>query len=111
MPDTIVPKPFRLFIAISLPKTVKAEIEKGQEELRRALTGDAVRWTKREQFHLALRFLGTVDSTRLSALADALRNASREFSPLQLRAERIGFFPDARFPRVVWIWVHDEKES
>jgi RNA 2',3'-cyclic 3'-phosphodiesterase len=111
MPDTVVPKHFRLFIAISLPEPVKDEIEKAQAELRRALPGEFVRWTKREQFHLTLRFLGNVDSQRVSALAESLRNASQEFSSLHLRAERIGFFPDARFPRVIWTWVHDEKES
>src|SRR5262245_40801171 len=110
MSDAITPKHLRLFIAISLPEPVKDEIEETQAELRRALPGDAVRWTKREQFHLTLKFLGHVEEQRLATLADALRNASRSFASLHLRAERIGFFPDARFPRVIWVWVHDEKE-
>src|SRR5436190_20931882 len=110
MPDTTAPKPLRLFIAISLPPVVRHEIEKVQGELRRALPGEFVRWTKREQLHLTLKFLGNVEAQRVPALVDALRNASRNFSALHLRAERIGFFPDARFPRVIWVWVHDEKE-
>ncbi len=27
---------------------------------------------------------------------------------MPLRAERIGFFPQIHFPRVVWVWVHDD---
>jgi RNA 2',3'-cyclic 3'-phosphodiesterase len=99
----------RLFVAISLPETVKVEIEKAQRQLRDALPGDFVRWTKREQFHLTLNFLGDVAEARVGELIEVLREACRPFSALRLRAERIGFFPDVRFPSVIWAWVHDEK--
>jgi 2'-5' RNA ligase len=100
----------RLFVAISLPDAVKDEIEKAQNEMRRALPGNFVRWTKREQFHLTLKFLGNVAESRVAELIEALREACRPFGALRLRAERIGFFPDMRFPRVAWVWVHDEKD-
>jgi len=100
----------RLFVAISLPENVKDEIEKAQKELRTALPGEFVRWTKREQFHLTLKFLGNVAESRVAELIDAVRVACLGFAALQLRAERIGFFPDMRFPRVAWAWVHDGKD-
>ena len=102
--------PLRLFIAISLPEAVKDEIEKCQNEMRAALPGNFIRWTKREQFHLTLKFLGNVAETRVAELIAALRAACLDFSALQLRAERIGFFPDLRFPRVIWVGVHDSKD-
>jgi len=100
----------RLFIAIPVPDGVKTELEKVQAELRGAISAGGVRWTKREQFHLTLRFLGDVAADRVEALARAVREVCDVFPPLRLRAERIGFFPDLRFPRVVWAWVHDEQE-
>ena len=39
---------FRLFIAVTLPEAVKANIEAAQAELRQALPGHGVRWTRRE---------------------------------------------------------------
>jgi 2'-5' RNA ligase len=30
---------------------------------------------------------------------------------LRLRAEGVGFFPDARYPRVVWVGLRDERED
>ena len=45
---------------------------------------------------------------RVAALVEAVRAACRGFAALQLRAERIGFFPDLRHPRVVWAGVRDE---
>ena len=101
---------FRLFIAVSIPEEVKARMEAAQEELRRALRSHSVRWTRPEQFHLTLKFLGAVAAARAAELEGALRAACREFGPLQLRAERVGFFPDQRYPRVVWLGVQDADD-
>ena len=103
--------PVRLFIALLLPEKVKDEIEKAQMELRSALPENSVRWARREQFHLTLKFLGNVEVQRIEPMTHALRCACENFLPLKLRAERIGFFPDARRPRVVWAGLHDEQEQ
>ncbi len=100
----------RLFIAIRTPDVVRNEIEKAQAELRRAASEARIRWTTRDQFHLTLRFLGGVDAERVEPLTQAVKDACHGFSVLRLRAERIGFFPDARVPRVVWVGVHDLQE-
>ena len=100
----------RLFVAIVLPDEVKDKIEKTQGEMRRALSSGGVRWTRREQFHLTLKFLGNVEISRVAELTESLRNACLDFTALRLRAGRIGFFPDMRRPRVVWAGVRDEKD-
>jgi 2'-5' RNA ligase len=102
---------FRLFIAVTIPEEIKAKIEEAQAELRYLLPERAVRWTRREQFHLTLRFLGDVDAARVEALGEAIRSACRGFGALHLRAERIGFFPDLRYPRVAWVGVQDQAEQ
>jgi RNA 2',3'-cyclic 3'-phosphodiesterase len=110
MEDGASAEAWRLFVAISLPDAVREEIEKVQREMRRELSGNFMRWTKREQFHLTLKFLGNVPEGRVVELSDVLRGACAPFKALRLRAERIGFFPDMRYPRVAWAWVRDEKE-
>jgi len=101
----------RLFVAISVPDAVKDEMEKAQREMHSALPGGFMRWTKREQFHLTLKFLGNVAEARVAELVETLRKTCVQFKAMQLLAERVGFFPDARFPRVVWAGVRDEKEG
>jgi 2'-5' RNA ligase len=105
------PRFHRLFVALSLPNAVKAEIQKAQGELRAALPDGSVRWIRPEHFHLTLRFLGNVAVDRIDALADKLRLTCRDFAPLQLRAERIGFFPQRGFPRVIWTAVSNKKQQ
>jgi len=101
------PELFRLFIALTLPDQVKDAIEKTQVELRRSAPAEGIRWTKREQFHLTLKFLGNVGVERLESLKNSLRSACAPFAPFQLRAEGIGFFPNARRLRIIWAGVKD----
>ena len=98
---------FRLFIAIAIPEGVKARIEGTQAELRRALPDANARWIRPDQFHLTLKFLGDVEAARLDPLGQATRAACRGFTPLRLRAEGVGCFPDLRRPRVLWTGVSD----
>ena len=105
------PSTFRLFVALPIPETVKEEIERVQGELRDMLMEKSLRWTKRDQFHLTLKFLGNVEASRVTDVTDALRGACSGFAALKLRAERIGCFPSLRYPRVVWVWVHDDAEQ
>jgi len=60
--------------------------------------------------HLTLRFLGNVATEHLDELSRRLRVATASFGALHLRCERLGCFPDLRYPRVVWTWVHDTEE-
>ena len=102
---------FRLFVAVAVPEGVKSKMEEAQAELREMLPQRSVRWARREQFHLTLRFLGDVEAARVEALGEAIRTACRGFGALHLRAERVGFFPDLRYPRVAWVGVQDQAEQ
>jgi RNA 2',3'-cyclic 3'-phosphodiesterase len=101
------PERYRLFIAIALPEPVKDAIEKAQGELRARLPATSIRWARREQFHLTMRFLGSVDAQQVDRVNDAVRRACAGSGALQLRAARIGVFPGLRRPRVVWTGVDD----
>ena len=60
--------------------------------------------------HLTLRFLGNIAPASILALNKRLRIALTGFDGLDLICERLGCFPDLRYPRVVWAWVHDANE-
>ncbi len=103
--------PCRLFVAVALPAAVKAELNRVQGEMRAVLPPQSASWTKPENMHLTLRFLGKVDGGRVPALRAALSDGVAGFGELDLVCERLGCFPDLRFPRVVWAWVHDAEEK
>lgn len=97
----------RLFVSLPVPHHVQEAVEHAQERLRRSLPPDLARWTKREQFHLTLRFLGNVQSVGVEDLQASLRNACLSFQPLNLQAVGLGSFPETRFPRILWVGLHD----
>jgi 2'-5' RNA ligase len=111
MSDASQPQFKRLFVALAAPGPVKSAIEKAQNDLRRELPDGSVRWTRPEHFHLTLRFLGNVAADRTEALNDKLRLTCLDFAPIKVRAERIGFFPERGFPRVIWVSVSDRNQE
>ncbi len=100
---------YRVFVAIVMPEQIKDAMAAAQSELRQALPERGVTWTTREQFHLTLKFLGNVEVQCVDALNAQLRAGCRGFSPLRLRAERIGAFPNERVPRVIWAGLTDAE--
>ena len=99
-----------MFVAVPLPEPVKDSIERAQRELRSALPETSVRWTKRDQFHVTLRFLGDVESLQVDDLIRSVRGACGGLGALELRAAGIGMFPNPHRPRVVWAHVDDRQE-
>jgi 2'-5' RNA ligase len=103
-------EPFRLFVAIAVPDAVREEMLRVQREWHPLAPREVVRWTKPEQFHLTLRFLGDVPSGHIAGLQESLCATCAGTPPLHLRAQGVGFFPNARSPRVIWVGIHDRED-
>jgi 2'-5' RNA ligase len=97
----------RLFIAIAVPPDVRQEIRRAQGQLRRNAPPGAIRWTRPEQFHVTLKFLGDVPAAQVAALEEAVAKVCLGFKVLKLSAHSLGFFPSAQQPRVIWAGVDD----
>ena len=95
----------RLFVAIEVPEAIRKEIQRLQSRLQSLASGGPIKWTPQEQLHLTLRFLGAVQRGHLEDLTRCLESACRQFSPLELVAANVGFFPENRSPRVIWLGV------
>jgi 2'-5' RNA ligase len=98
----------RLFIAISIPDPVRNEIIHVQREMQPLAPSGAARWTRPDQFHLTLRFLGDVPVAGLEKLKESVNAVCRSAQPLQMRAEGVGFFPNPHSPQVVWVGIDDQ---
>ncbi|HEY2953613.1 MAG TPA: RNA 2',3'-cyclic phosphodiesterase [Verrucomicrobiae bacterium] len=105
------PDAIRAFVAIKLPDELVKRLAALQQELQSNLPATAVRWTRPEQIHLTLKFLGNVEVNRIADLSAGLRQAGQAVPSLRLRAEGLGFFPPRQLPRVVWVGVHDGAGS
>lgn len=96
----------RLFIAIPLPETVRAELRRQQDGLKSRR--EAIHWAPDEQLHLTLRFVGETEKHRLEPVVDLLERLAERHRPLDLRLGSPGFFGSERSPRVLWTGLEGE---
>jgi 2'-5' RNA ligase len=98
-----------MFVAIGLPDEVKATLREVQQELKTVVPTASTAWTRPEAMHLTLRFLGDVEASRVADLERSLGASLAGFGAIDVVCERLGAFPDLRFPRVVWAGASDAE--
>ena len=100
---------WRIFCAIDLAASVRASLMRHINRLREAVPHAQASWSREENTHLTLKFLGEVQTSRLSNLSNAAARAVADVSPFQITLEETGVFPKHGTPRVLWIGVKDES--
>jgi RNA 2',3'-cyclic 3'-phosphodiesterase len=96
----------RLFVALDLTGEVRGALVELIARLKPLCR--AARWARPEGLHVTLKFIGHAiadgDAEKLAATQAALAGV-RSGDPVEIHYRGIGFFPDARRPRVVWCGV------
>ena len=96
----------RLFLALNLPAAVRDAAYAAAAPLREA--GPHVGWTRADNLHLTVKFLGEQADSTVAPLLDALAPVARATAPVLLSVGACGAFPNWRRPRVVWLGVRPD---
>jgi 2'-5' RNA ligase len=99
MPET---ETKRLFIAIFPPAHILTGLQAVAAGLAKGLPARAIRWTRPEQIHLTLNFLGAIASPRLPEMESALQAACEGHRRHSVRVAGLGCFPNRSRPRILW---------
>lgn len=75
-------------------------ISEVQSQLQQKLRG--VRWVRKENLHLTLKFLGDTPEEKVGPLVDALEPVLSVIAPFRIIGRGIGVFPDIRRARILW---------
>ena len=100
----------RAFLAIVPPDDVLQALSRLQEKLKREISGK-ISWTRPQSQHLTLKFFGDVSTEDAKNICAAVKNRIASGSSLNLKIEKLGVFPDARRPRVLWCGITGEVEK
>ena len=100
---------FRAFIGIDIPENIRATIATAQRRLSREPIQVKVSWTKIENLHLTLQFLGSVDESLIGKLRDALGRVGAKHEPFELPVSGTGAFPSVNRPKVLWVGCDDAR--
>jgi 2'-5' RNA ligase len=98
---------WRVFIAIELPSVVRKSSSDHINRLHNALPDVHASWSRQENLHLTLKFLGNTPVPKIEALSQAAQRATGRFQPFDLIVGRCGSFPPRGQPRVLWIGIDD----
>ena len=90
----------RLFVALQIPEEIRAAIAALSRELKPL--DDSWKWTTAENLHVTLKFLGEIPSDKSENVREALRRVPSEW-PIEVKFAGLGFFPNERRPRVLWV--------
>lgn len=109
----------RSFVAIELPETVKKELARTQEAIRKQVAAsaageralDSVKWVEPDSIHLTLKFLGSVPAASMPSVEAAVRRAAQVAKPFDLALNGVGVFPGWSRPRVLWVGVDGALSS
>ena len=89
----------RAFVAVRVSGGVADALENFLSELRPLAR---IRWVRREQFHITLKFLGELENDVIDDVMESLR-PMKSFAPFTVELNHIGAFPNLSSPRVLWL--------
>ncbi|OGY48955.1 MAG: 2'-5' RNA ligase [Candidatus Buchananbacteria bacterium RIFCSPHIGHO2_02_FULL_40_13] len=97
----------RLFIALPLPLK---QIEKLADYFK-SLDWAKAKWTKPENLHLTIYFLGEVRVEDLESLKTKIQETLVEIKPFVLEFDQIKFGPSGQKPTMLWAVFKDNRED
>lgn len=103
-------KNIRAFLAIEPPEDILRKISGLQEKLKHEI-GGRISWTKPQGQHLTLKFFGDISREDINSISVAAQKRVAAEQKLNLKIEKMGVFPDARKPRVLWCAVAGDVEK
>ncbi|MDD2619101.1 MAG: RNA 2',3'-cyclic phosphodiesterase [Syntrophomonadaceae bacterium] len=99
----------RTFISIPVPDTVKQHADKIKNELQ--LVAADIKWVEYQNYHLTLKFLGDINRSYIDDILQRLTTVGESCPPFQLSTKQIGYFPNSKRPRVIWMGLEGEVDK
>jgi 2'-5' RNA ligase len=97
----------RTFIAIEISQEARVRVVEHINHLRREVPNVRASWSREDNLHLTLKFLGNVPVSQISAVSQAAAAAAAAIEPFELTIGGCGWFPPHGKPKVLWIGIDD----
>lgn len=100
---------YRVFSALDLSEQVITDIFNYRKHLEQHLP-PILRWTKADQLHITLKFVGELRENHLQPIQNKLEEVFSEVEKFQLQLQGSGIFPNKRNPRILWVGIHPSND-
>ena len=102
-------RPLRLFVATDVPAEVRGRLADAVRPWHAKVEG--ARWVGPDNWHVTLKFLGSVDPRLLQWVTDQVRAAAAAGKPFTTALSALGAFPSPRRARVLWAGLEDDPSG
>ena len=99
----------RLFTAINLSERSKNLINNKIEIVQKNIE-EKVKWVKKENWHITIKFLGEVEETNLAKIKNKIKEI-KKFEKFYFQINKIGAFPNLNYPKVIYLGIDSGKEK
>jgi 2'-5' RNA ligase len=103
----------RVFIAINLPESIKEKLEEIQKKTENSFSYFngicPINWTKRNNLHITLLFLGNIETEDLFYIFEKMQTISENTNSFEITLNSINYSPSNN-PRMVWVNTLKTKE-
>ncbi len=101
-----MPERTRCFIAVPFDDPTQGHLARIADPIKTSSAD--VRWVRRENLHLTMRFLGELPSKKLRRVTETMPGWVSGLPSFPIRFGDLGAFPSPKRPRVLWIRVLEE---
>ena len=98
---------WRVFCAIALSRDLHERLTTHINRVRDAVPDAHASWSRVDNIHLTLKFLGEISLPQVEKLSEAASRSVGGLAPFKIVLEQTGIFPKHGSPRVLWIAVND----
>jgi len=99
----------RLFVSVDLPPELEPRVRDLQSYLRG--TRADLRFTKPEQAHLTMKFVGDTQESEMKEVREAVDDAAETVEPFGVELGGTGVFPSRDHVSVVWVGARKGTEA
>jgi RNA 2',3'-cyclic 3'-phosphodiesterase len=96
----------RIFVAVNLPEELKNKISTYELKWPEL----PCKWTKKDNLHITLAFLGYLTDEELVELCRITQGAALEQDPFIVSFNKITYCPNSQLPKMVWLQGEKNKE-
>ena len=105
----------RAFLAVELSEDLRKQLAQVQQDLKQRLGGELTKdvrisWVQSSSIHLTIKFLGDIDEALVEPMREAIDQAVKGHRAIHIPIDRLGVFPQAQQPRVLWVGAAEKWE-
>jgi len=101
---------FRLFFGISLTPEIRDVLDDLQKQLQKSAWDNKVKWSKPDNFHITLRFIGNSKAENIIALQERAEKIAEDTESFSIDLGGLKLFPSSEHSRVLVVDVLRSNE-